>query len=98
MYNPYSKGRWYRFFVESDGSAITITEKDLEGQISANYLQMPKDFHVIDTKYDVHTVAGGSAGNMQYVLRIYNDSSQAVELPAVDHFDYAYIYVFGYFS
>ena len=98
MYNPYSKGRWYRFFVESNGSAITITEKDLEAQISASYLQMPKDFHVIDTKYDVHTVAGGSAENMQYVLRIYNDNSQAVALPTVDHFDYAYIYVFGYFS
>ena len=98
MYNPYSKGRWYRFFVESNGSAINITEKDLEVQNSSSYLQMPEDFHVIDAKYDVHTVAGGTVGNMQQVLRVYNDGRQAISLPAVDHFDYAYIYVFGYFS
>ena len=98
MYNPYNKGRWYRFFIESDGSDITITEADLTVQHSTQYMQLPENFHVLDTVYDINTVSGGTAANMSFVLRTYADGRQGVILPAKDNFDYGYIYVFGYFN
>lgn len=97
-YNPYAKGRWYRFFIESDGESIKITEMDLEVQHSSSYLQMPEGFHIVDTKHDIHTVSGGNAANMSHVLRVYADGRQGVILPNKDNFDYGYIYVFGYFD
>ena len=97
-YNPFCRGRWYRFFIESDGSTISITDSDLEVNHSSQYIQMPKGFHVIDTKYDIHTVEGSSAANMSYVLRTYNDGSQGIIMPGKDAFDYGYVYAFGYFN
>ena len=97
-YNPFSRGRWYRFFIESDGSDIKITSADLEASNSNSYLQMPSDFHIMDCMYDVHTIEGGAATNMDLVLRTYADGKQAVALPPVGNFDYASIYIFGYFD
>lgn len=96
MYNPYAKGRWYRLFVESDGTAYTITESDLEVEISGQYVKMPENFHVLDTVYDIDAVTGGTAADMNKVIRIYNDGRQAISLPASALFDYTYVYVFGY--
>lgn len=98
IYNPYKKGRWYRFFIESDGNDITITEADLVVQHSTQYLQMPENFHVLDTVHDIHSISGGTASNMSHVLRIYADGRQGIIMPGKDNFDYGYIYVYGYFD
>ncbi|MBQ0139411.1 MAG: hypothetical protein KBT36_08950 [Kurthia sp.] len=95
-YNPYNKGRWYRIFIESDGNDITITESDLNCEISAGYMKMPKGFHIIDEMMDIHSIEGGTAANIGFINRIYADGIQATDLPPVKNFDYAYVYVFGY--
>lgn len=96
-YDPLSHGRWYRFFVES-GEEVTITQGDLTVQISGQYMKLPENFHIIDTKYDINSVSGGEAASIVTGCRIYADGRQAVALPARDNFDFAYIFVFGYFA
>ena len=97
-YNPYSQGRWYRLFIESDGSDITLTESDLEdAAVSGTRIKLGEDFHALDVVADVHSTAG-TAGAVAGGIYIYADGQQAVNTPAKDQFDYATIYVFGYFD
>ncbi len=96
---PWMKqGRWYHIFAESDGSNVTITESDLEVQHSADYVQMPEDFHLIDAKFDINLTGAGTAKNMSFVLRCYADGRQGTNLPDKTLFDWAHIWVFGYFD
>ena len=97
-YDPYGKaGRWYKFFIESDGSDITLTESDLEdATISGTRIKLGDDFHAIDVKEDIHSITGGTAGAVAGGIYIYADGQQAVNIPAKDQFDYATVYVFGY--
>lgn len=97
MYNPFSKGRWYRIFMESDGTTSKITDSDLNVSLSGSNLKMPKGFHVVDTKYDINCVAHDAAVNMIIDLIGYADGSQGFPGPVAKAYDYAYIYVFGYF-
>lgn len=96
-YNPYSKGRWYRLFIESDGTTSKITESDItDAAISGTYIKFPSGFHVLDTIYDITTNTEGTASSVQNGVRIYNDGKQAIAIPAVDVYTSAYIYIFGY--
>lgn len=97
-YDPYAKGRWYRFFIESDGSAITLTQSDLEDAVIASgRLKMPKGLHVVDAKYDIHTEAGGS-NTFNHITYYAADGAQGVAVPGATAFDYGYVYIFGYFE
>lgn len=99
MYNPLSKGRWYRFFIESDGSATTLVESDLEGATeTSNYLKFPLGFHIVDQKWDINAIAGGTNSNIVMSRRHYTDGCQGLPTPAPANYDWAYIYVFGYFA
>lgn len=98
-YNPYAKGRWYRFFIESNGEAITLVESDIEDAVvSGTRIKMPVGFHCMEEIYDISAVPGGTAAGMQHSTYIYADGCQAVNIPAKDLFDWAYVYVFGYFD
>jgi len=98
-YDPYTKGRWYRFFIESDGNTITMPEKDIAGAaVNGTRIKFDADFTVIDVKYDIHSVSGGAASGIANTVYIYADGKQAVNIPTKDQFDYAYIYVFGYYA
>lgn len=97
---PYDlTGRWYRFFVESNGAITTITDGDLEVDEENSYMIFPENFHIHDRIYDVHSVAGASAiQNLAIDMRIYKDGRQGIQIPSPSCFDYAYIYVFGHFD
>ena len=98
-YDPYSYGRWYKFFVESDGTASSITTSDIEGaEISGTYIKTVAGFHILDTIYDITAETGGTASQVQKGVKIYNDGIQAFAIPAVDVYTSATIYVFGYFG
>ena len=98
MYNPYSKGRWYRVFLESNGTAVTATEKDLDISFSGANIKMPANFVVVDAKYDIHTVAHDGAVTMAIDRISYADGSMGIGGPAAKAFDYGYVYIFGYFA
>ena len=97
IYKPYSKGRWYRFFIESDGESYTLTKSDLEdATISGSRLKTVEGFHVLDVIEDIHSVESGASGSVQWSTYIYADGIQAVNIPAKSNFDYATVYIFGY--
>lgn len=99
QYDPYSYGRWFKIFVESDGTASSITTSDISSaEISGTYIKMPAGFHVLDTIYDITAETGGTASSVQNGVKIYNDGKQAIAIPAVDVYTSATIYVFGYFG
>lgn len=96
MEKPFTKGRWYRFFVESDGTTVTLSEKDnLDASIESNKLILPKDFTVAAYFNELHTIEADEAN----VCRILYDTDglTKVELPA-KNFDHGYIYIRGFFS
>lgn len=97
MYDPYAKGRWYKIFLESDGSKFTITQSDLEGvSVAGTILKTVEHFHILDAIFDVNTVATGSAQAQTVQLYSAADGIQGINLPKVASFDYATIYIFGY--
>lgn len=99
-YNPYSKGRWYRFFIESNGGNATITESDIDGtsisklninNVDCNTLVLPLGYKVLDVVIDIHTI-GGMSKFAERVSTI--EGNQGIVIPDNMVFDFAYIYVF----
>lgn len=97
MYNPHSKGRWYRIFMESNGTSQTIVEDDLGVTMHGNNINAPAGFHIIDTVYDINCVEHDGVANMAIDLIGYADGTEGIAGPIPKAFDWAYIYIFGYF-
>lgn len=96
MEKPFTKGRWYRFFVESDGTIVTLSEKDnLDASIENNKLILPKDFTVAACFNELHTIEAEEANVCRLVYD--TDGLTKVELPT-KNFDHGYIYIRGFFS
>ena len=96
---PYlSKGRWYHFFIESDGSNYTLTNSDLTDTIiSSSALKFPKGFIPVDNKMAVHNTAV-SAETLSLSLKIFTNEQQGIAIPKAQSFDYMDVWVFGYFG
>lgn len=96
MEKPFTKGRWYRFFVESDGTTVTLSEKDnIDASIENNKLILPKDFTVAACFNELHCIEAAEASVCRIVYD--TDGLTKVELPA-KNFDHGYIYIRGFFS
>lgn len=95
MYNPFSKGRWYRFFIKSTGTAFNLTTSDIEGAaIENNSLLLPVGYRVIDVVTDINSIASASDEVYGYKV-ITGDGRQGYFLPNTELFDYGFIYVFA---
>lgn len=91
-----ARGRWYKFFIESDGIDYKITQSDLEGtDIVTTYLRLPSGYHVLQVIGDVHSIEDGSASNA-FVPRFFQNDRQGCMLPAKNTFDAMTVYVFAY--
>lgn len=92
---PYqSTGRWYQFFIESNGSELVLTTSDIEDvEIISNDLYLPEGFHIVDIKIDIHSVDGNGVVTHQTILR---DGRQCINLPTPAVFDDVRVYIFGY--
>lgn len=97
MYNPYIKGRWYRTFIESDDGAIKITESDIPVSVNGAYIKFPKDFHIMDVKYDMNSVPHTGNAVITVDVMSYPDGCQGIARPLPSAIDYGYIYTFGYY-
>lgn len=96
MEKPFTRGRWYRFFVESDGTTATLTGKDdIDASIIDNNLVLPKGFTLATCFNELHTIEANEAN----VCRILYDTDglTKVELP-IKNFDHGYIYIRGFFN
>lgn len=91
------EGRWHRFFIESDGTDYTFTDKEsVSGaSISSGYLVMPTDYHIVDAKFDINPDAA-SVQTLSFGRKIYADGKQGLQLPSATAFDWAYVYVYAY--
>lgn len=98
-HDPYTlPGRWYKTFLESDGSAVKVTTSDLEVDITGTGIKFPKGFHIVDVKFDINSIEHGAMVTMAQDLYGYADGSQGVYRPVANAFDWANVYVFGYFA
>lgn len=99
--NPYAlKGRWYRAFIESNGSIDILTTSDLaDCDITLTHLLLPSKFKVITHMCDFHfTDDVGSAPQYKYTYDAEN-KQYGIKIPVnPDKYDYGYIYFFGYFE
>lgn len=97
MYNPFSKGRWYRFFIKSTGTAYNLTTSDIEGAVIENgVLVLPVGYRVIDVVTDINSIASGNSGYTEYGYKVITDDGrQGYLLPYTETFDYGFIYVFS---
>lgn len=103
-YKPLMKheGRWYRIFVESDGTTLTVTESDIDGVTfggdNASVL-IPEGFIPMFCMEDFnYTTAVGAARNMGSIATRTSATQYYITMPRVDMFDWGYIYVFGYYN
>lgn len=92
------KGRWYRVFVESDGSHIKLTECDLEGcAMSGNNLTLPAGYSIIDVKYtDVDLAASKTIGI--YGKEVTSGYKDYLRVPSAADFTYCEVWFFAYFK
>ena len=89
------KGRWFKFFVESDGTDYTLTSSEITGAtIDGSYLKLPADYHAIEYVVDLN-VDASAAATFEKGIRMYADGKQAVVLPAKTSIDYCTVYVFA---
>jgi len=95
MYRPLKNGRYYKFFVESTGSAYKLTLTDIEGAtISGTALNLPVGYKILDVLYDVNSVEG-SASTLSCSLKFNSDGSQGIVLPGKANFTDADIYIYA---
>lgn len=90
------QGRWYHAFVESDGSACSLTFTDLDGvTASGTSLTVPKDFHIIDYTFaDVDLAASKSLA--KNICKTSASGKEFIVLPSAADYTYADIWFFGY--
>lgn len=98
-YDPYANGRWYRVFLESDGTKVTITDSDFEDSvISGNSVILTKKpFACNNLYFNPHIVTGG---NTTFIPSISYRSGTSENNIAINYgnpsaFDYCEIFVFG---
>ena len=94
----YNKGRWYRIFIESDGTNYVLHENPIVLEFSANHLKLKEKFHVVNYEHDYTFTTIENAVSIDDGLYLYADGSVALNVAKANTFSSAYLYVFGYFE
>lgn len=92
------KGRWYRAFIESDGSKIKLTHSDLEEcTVSGTNFVLPAGYSLVDVKYtDVDLAASKTIATYgKEVTAAYRDY---LRVPSAADFTYCEVWFFAYFK
>lgn len=97
-YNPHKKGRWYKFFIESDGVDFTLTTSDIEdAEIDSDnaLLVLPLGYQAAEAK--VFCLSDGLAVGSTGIgaVSIVAGGQQAIQLPLVTDFEDITVYVFA---
>lgn len=96
MYNPLSKGRWYRFFIESTGTNYNLKTSDIEGAvIENNAIVLPAGYRVMCSVTYINSIQNESSNKSQGDKIITSDGKQGYSLPDASTFDYGFIYLFS---
>ena len=100
MYNPFSKGRWYRFRIESDGTNLTLTASDLvDSEIvdhSGYYLVLPSRYNILSIVPNIYSMSNENDSISQSsVVSIMPNGNQACLIPAPFSFRNMELYIFA---
>lgn len=93
---PYTKGRWYRALIESDGTTAQLTYSDIVGSgYSGNNYIMPDNFVIIDAKYTDYDIEASKSVPM-YQAKMTSAGRSYIGGFAPANFTFIEIWVFGY--
>ena len=106
MYNPFSKGRWYRFVIESDGNNVTLTESDIVGTVikslgepvavSQNIVTLPVGYRALSAVSDINFNASSLSATTFCVLGADSEGKQNCVIPPAAMFSNMELYIFAY--
>ena len=94
----YNKGRWYRIFIESNGTNYVLHKNQITTEFSSNHLKLKKGFHVVTYEHDYTFITTDSATSIDDGLYLYSDGTVSLNVAKANTFSSAYLYVFGYFE
>ena len=96
-YNPFANGRWYRIFLESNGTNITLTEQDdnisililnntylLFNKTVLSMIRKPNILNSSEKNVNIGLIIRTTASTKNFITQLLNPSM----------FDYEEIYVF----
>ena len=100
MYNPFSKGRWYRFRIESNGTNVTLTASDLDGSEIVDhlgyYLVLPSRYNILSIVPNIYSKSNENDSISQSnFVSIMPNGSQAYCIPAPFSFINMELYIFA---
>lgn len=94
----YNKGRWYRIFIESNGTDYMLHNNQITTEFSSNHLRLKEGFHVVNYSSDYKFTSTENAVSIDDGLYLYADGTVALNVAKANTFSSAYLYVFGYFE
>ena len=95
MYNPFSKGRWYRFFIESNGNANILVESDIDGTvIDNNFLILPSRYKILSVVPNINfDISSSTIDTLSYM--VINKGRMAFKLPLKNSIYNMELYIFA---
>lgn len=95
-YDPFANGRWYRLFLESNGTNIKITEKDIEdARVDGNALIFYKKLITFVEKINLVKTTENINTSINYYVHTDNNSVRySLYLPRPNQFDYCEVLLF----
>ena len=94
----YNKGRWYRIFIESNGTDYVLHNNQIATEFSSNHLKLKDRFHVVTYGHDYTFTTTENAIPIDDGLYLYADGTVALNVAKANTFSSAYLFVFGYFE
>lgn len=100
MYKPFSKGRWYKFFIESDGTEFTLTDSDIGGVSidsilsDKNALSLPLGYKILSVVPILNSIEGNELESIVNIV-VTSTGQQAYLLPPATSFSDIELYVFA---
>lgn len=92
----YNRGKWYRIFIESDGTNYKVHDNPITGELSGNHLKFKEGFHVVTLETDYTFIENSGASIVESGLYLYADGTVSANLASASKFTSACMYVFGY--
>lgn len=93
------KGRWYKIFLESDGTNITQTTSDIDGSVVSNTaITLPAGFTPVSYEIDAHIDITGAQSSISKKVTYTTSGKTTLAIMGPTVFDYANVYVYGYFE
>lgn len=105
MYNPFSKGRWYRFRIESNGTNLTIRYSDIKdvvikslgepAEVNQNTIILPVGYRALSAVSDINFNSSPISATTFGVLGADSEGKQNCVIPPAAMFSYMELYIFA---